>query len=142
MTAVLYALGAVALTASLPRMTSRLALSRAKHPSLRGHSRISRWFAALVPYYEYNEAHFFRSDDAPAAVAERRRAGFMRLAELYRGRFAKTVALTREVEGGLSDLQFTSHYRVPFQYSRFVRQHLSAGSCVRSAGGVQLTDLD
>ena len=142
MTAVLYALGAVALTASLPRLRNRLALSRAKHRSLRGHSRISRLVAALVPHYEYDEARFFRSDDAPVAIAERRRAGFMRLAALYQARFAETVKMTREVEGGLSDLQFTSHYRVPFQYSRFVRQHLSAGSFVRSSSGVHLTDLD
>jgi len=139
---VLYALGAVALTASLPRMRTRLTLSRAKHRSLRGHSRISRLIAGLVPRYEYDEARFFRSDDAPAEVAERRRAGFMRLAELYRERFVKTVELTREVEGGLSDLQFTSNYRVPFQYSRFVRQHLSAGAFVASSAGVHLTDLD
>src|SRR5450432_1381640 len=98
---VLYALGAVALTASLPRMRTRLALSRAKHPSLRGHSRISRWVAKLVPHYEYDEARFFRSDDAPDEVAERRRAGFMRLAAIYRERFPETVALTRQVEGGL-----------------------------------------
>jgi glutamate-1-semialdehyde 2,1-aminomutase len=142
MTVVLYTLGAVALTASLPRVATRLALSRAKHRSLRGHARISRWVAGLMPRYEYDQARFFQSDDAPAEIAERRRAGFMRLAELYRERFAKTVELTREVEGGLSDLQFTSHYRVPFQYSRFVRQHLSAGSFVGSASGVHLTDLD
>ncbi len=139
---VLYAVGAVALVASLPRVTTRIALSRAKHRSLRGHSKISRFVASLVPRYEYDEARFFRSDDAPVEVAERRRAGFMRLAELYRQRFPETVALTRQVEGGLSDLQFTSNYRVPFQYSRFVRQHLSAGSFVRSSSGVQVTDLD
>jgi glutamate-1-semialdehyde 2,1-aminomutase len=142
MTVVLYTLGAVALTASLPRVATRLALSRAKHRSLRGHARISRWVAGLLPRYEYDQARFFRSDDAPAEIAEGRRAGFMRLADLYRERFAKTVELTREVEGGLSDLQFISHYRVPFQYSRFVRQHLSAGSFVASAAGVHLTDLD
>jgi glutamate-1-semialdehyde 2,1-aminomutase len=142
MTAVLCALGAVALAASLPRMRARLALSRAKHRSLRGHSRISRFVVALVPHYEYDEARFFRSDDVPVEIAERRRSGFMRLAVIYRERYAKTVALTREVEGGLSDLQFTSSYRVPFQYSRFTRQHLSAGSFVRSSSGVKLTDLD
>ena len=142
MSAVLYALGAVALTASLPRLRTRLALSRAKHRSLRGHSRISRFVAALVPRYEYDEARFFGSDDAPVEIAERRRAGFMRLAAIYETRFAETVRTTREVEGGLSDLQFTSNYRVPFQYSRFVRQHLSAGSFVRSSSGVHLTDLD
>jgi glutamate-1-semialdehyde 2,1-aminomutase len=142
MTLVLYALGAVALTASLPRMRARLRLSRAKHPSLRGHSRISRFVAALVPRYEYDEARFFRSDDAPEEIAARRRAGFMRLADLFRARFGETVELTRQAEGGLSDLQFTSAYRVPFQYSGFVRQHLSAGSFVRSSSGVRLTDLD
>ncbi len=142
MSAVLYALGAVALTASLPRLRTRLALSRAKHRSLRGHSRISRFVAALVPRYEYDEARFFGSDDAPVEISERRRAGFMRLAAIYETRFAETVRTTREVEGGLSDLQFTSNYRVPFQYSRFVRQHLSAGSFVRSSSGVHLTDLD
>jgi glutamate-1-semialdehyde 2,1-aminomutase len=142
MTVVLYTLGAVALTASLPRVATRLALSRAKHRSLRGHARISRWVAGLMPRYEYDDARFFRSDDAPAEIAERRRAGFMRLGDLYRERFARTVELTREVEDGLSDLQFTSHYRVPFQYSRFVRRHLSAGSFVGAASGVHLTDLD
>jgi glutamate-1-semialdehyde 2,1-aminomutase len=142
MTPVLVALGALALTASLPRMRARLRLSRAKHPSLRGHSRISRFVAALVPRYEYDEARFFRSDDAPEEIAARRRAGFMRLADLYRARFGHTVGLTRQAEGGLSDLQFTSAYRVPFQYSGFVRQHLSAGSFVRSSSGVRLTDLD
>ncbi|HEY5091019.1 MAG TPA: aminotransferase class III-fold pyridoxal phosphate-dependent enzyme, partial [Polyangia bacterium] len=61
---------------------------------------------------------------------------------VYESRFAETVRMTHTVEGGLSDLQFTSTYRVPFQYSRFVRQHLSAGSFVRSSSGVHLTDLD
>ena len=40
--------------------------------------------ARQVPFYEYDEAQFFRSDDAPSEIAERRRAGFMRLAEIYR----------------------------------------------------------
>jgi glutamate-1-semialdehyde 2,1-aminomutase len=139
---VVYALGAVAFTASLPRVANRLALSRAKHRSLRGHARISRFVAGLMPHYEYDEARFFGSDGAPAEIAERRRAGFMRLAELYRERFADTIAMTRQVEGGLSDLQFVSNYRVPFQFSRLVREHLSAGSFVRSSAGVKLTDLD
>ncbi|HEX3902635.1 MAG TPA: aminotransferase class III-fold pyridoxal phosphate-dependent enzyme, partial [Polyangia bacterium] len=145
MTLVLYALGAagtVGLTASLHRVTTRLTLSKAKHPSLRGHAKISRFFAKLVPFYEYDETRFFRSDDAPEAIAERRRAGFMGLADIYRKRYAETVKLTREVEPGISDLQFTASYRVPFQYSRFVRKNLSAGAFVASSAGVQVTDLD
>ena len=44
---------------------------KAKHPSLRGHSRMARRVAALVPFYEYDETQFFRSDDAPDAIAAR-----------------------------------------------------------------------
>ena len=120
----------------------RLALSKARHRSLSGHSRIARRIAALVPFYEYDDARFFRSDDAPEDIAARRRAGFMRLSDLYRERFPETLRLTAEVEDSISDLQFTGAYRVPFQYSRFVRRHLQAGAFVRSSSGVSLTDLD
>jgi len=95
-----------------------------------------------VPFYEYDEERFFRSDDPPADIAWRRRAGFVRLAELFRKRFAQTRRLTAELEVTLSDLQFTTAYRVPFQYSRFVRRHLDAGALVASSEGVSLTDLD
>src|SRR5215469_8558307 len=90
---------------------------------------MARRFAGLVPYYAYDEAHVLSCDDAPEEIATRRRTGFMRLAALYRERFAKTRALT-------------AAYRVPFQFSRFVRQHLSAGSFVQSSAGVTVTDLD
>ena len=63
-----YALGAVAATLTFQKLRARLALSRAKHRSLGGHSRISRRLAAQVPFYEYDEARFFDSDGAPAEV--------------------------------------------------------------------------
>src|SRR5208283_3181212 len=69
-------------------------------------------------------------------------AGFMRLAALYRERYARTLELTAEVEDGISDLQFTSAYRVPFQFSRLVRKHLKTGAFVESSSGVTLTDAD
>jgi glutamate-1-semialdehyde 2,1-aminomutase len=141
-TLALYGVGALALTAVLLKLKTRLELSRAKHPSLRGHSRMARRLATLLPFYEYDEEHFFRSDDAPDEVASTRRAGFMRLSALYRERFPETARLTAEVEPGISDLQFTAAYRVPFQYSRLVRQHLRGGSFVRSSSGVTVTDLD
>ena len=120
----------------------RLALSRAKHRSLAGHARWSRRFAKLVPFYEYDERGFFRADGAPEEVAQRRHAGFMQLAELYRQRFARTAQLTAEVAGTVSDLQFTARYRVPFQFSRIVREHLKGGSFLQSSAGVKVTDLD
>ncbi len=137
-----YALGAAALTMALQKARTRLQLSRAKHPSLGGHARIARRMAGLVPFYEYDEEHFFCCDGAPPEVAARRRAGFMRLAALYRTRFAETVRRTEEVQDGISDLQFTAAYRVPFQYSRFVREHLKAGAFVEASSGVRVRDLD
>jgi glutamate-1-semialdehyde 2,1-aminomutase len=137
-----YALGAVALAAVLVRLKARLELSKAKHRSLAGHARIARRIAALVPFYEYDEEQFFRVDRPPEEIAMLRRAGFMRLSTLYRDRFANTALLTEKVKEGISDLQFTSAYRVPFQFSRFVREHLNAGVFVQSSMGVILTDLD
>jgi glutamate-1-semialdehyde 2,1-aminomutase len=141
-TTILYATAALVLVILLPRLRLRLQLSRAKHRSLAGHARLSRRFARLVPFYEYDEAHFFRADGAPAAVATARRAGFMRLAGIYAGRFAKSAELTAEIQDSVSDLQFTSRYRVPFQFSRFVREHFKAGAFVQSSSGVTITDLD
>jgi len=139
-TAVFSALGATALTLSLAK--TRLDLSRAKHASLPGHARLSRRIASLIPFYTYDEREVFRSDGAPDEIAKRRRAAFMQLSALYRERFAKTAALTAQVRETISDLQFTSAYRVPFQYSAFVRRHLTAGSFVEASRGVTVTDLD
>jgi glutamate-1-semialdehyde 2,1-aminomutase len=138
----LSALGAIALAMALLALKTRLELSLAKHRSLSGHVRMARRIGGLIPFYEYDEAHFFRCDDAPDEIAVRRRAGFMRLAGLYRERFAQTIRRTAEVAQDISDLQFTDAYRVPFQFSRFVRQHLTAGAFVQSSGGVTLIDLD
>lgn len=141
-TLALYALGAAAVTATLRPLKTRLELAKAKRASLTGHSRIARWISKFVPFYEYADERFFTSDDAPDEIAERRRTGFMRLAALYRERFAETDRLTQEVEETISDLQFTSAYRVPFQYRRFVHRYLKIGAFVRSSAGVTFTDLD
>ncbi|GLS44532.1 glutamate-1-semialdehyde 2,1-aminomutase [Methylobacterium brachythecii] len=120
----------------------RLALSRAKHPSLMGHVRMAKRVASQLPFYDYTETEFFAADGASGEVVARRRAGFARLSALYRERYAKTRAMTDEVKTGISDLQFTGRYRVPFQFSRIIRENLAAGSFLQSASGVYVTDLD
>src|SRR5580698_5597914 len=139
---ILYLLAALVLIIVLRKLQLRLQLSLAKHRSLTGHARMSRRLAALVPFYEYDEGHFFRADDAPPEVATARRAGFMRLAATFTERFPITAARTAELAGSISDLQFTSRYRVPFQFSRFVRQHFKTGSLLESSSGPTVTDLD
>ena len=132
----------IATAAAYPKLRARLALSRAKHGSLTGHSKMSRRVARLIPFYEFDINDFFRSDGAPAAVATQRHDGFFRLAQLYRDRFARSREMTLQASEKISDLQFTESYRVPFQYSRLVREHLGAGAFVQSSAGVTVTDLD
>jgi glutamate-1-semialdehyde 2,1-aminomutase len=141
-TAALYSIAALAAAALTVPVKSRVELSKAKHASLSGHSRMASRVASLVPFYDYDEARFFSADGAPDAVAAERRDGFTRLAELYRTRYARTLELTAEVTRLISDLQFTESYRVPFQFSRFVRKHLPVGAFLESSSGVMTTDLD
>jgi glutamate-1-semialdehyde 2,1-aminomutase len=137
-----YVAGALVALIALSKLWQRLLLSRAKHPSLTGHARMSKIFARFVRFYEYDETRFFSADDAPAEVAAQRRAGFTQLSELYSQRFARGAALAREVAHSLSDLQFTMRYRVPFQFSRLVRQYLPGGTFLESSSGVTVADVD
>ena len=133
---------AVIATIALFKLHARLLLSQAKHRSLAGHSKLSRRIARLIPFYDFGPDEFFRSDGAPPEVAGRRKDAFFQLARHCRERFAKSRQMTADVSNAISDLQFIETYRVPFQYSRLVRDNLGAGAFVQSSAGVTLTDLD
>jgi len=140
-----FALAAVAAAglASLGlRGARRAQLSRAKHPSLAGHSRMAKRVARLIPGYAYDERTFFESDGAPEDVVRRRREGLDALADHFASHYPKGIALTLEARDGLPDLQFTSRYRVPFQYSDHLRSRLTVPAFVESSDGVTVTDLD
>src|SRR4029453_1959813 len=77
-----------------PKLSARLALSGAKHRSLAGHARMSRALAQLVPRYAYDDAQFFRADDASEEIAARRRAGFERLSQALRTAGTQTLDRT------------------------------------------------
>ena len=125
-----------------PKLHARWRLSRAKHPGPAGHVRMAKRMAAQVPAYDHPEARFFRVDRCDDAVAVRRQEGFRRLSELYATRFAKTLALTAATRPGLSDLQFTGRYRVPFPFSAVVREKLPSGAFLERSDGAWLIDLD
>jgi glutamate-1-semialdehyde 2,1-aminomutase len=138
----LYCVGAVLAGAAALKLKSRLELSIAKHRSLAGHARMSRRLASFVPYYEYDERDFFAADGADDATAQRRHRAFSKLSVFYRTNFPKSAAATTQAATRISDLQFTARYRVPFQFSRYVREHLRGGSFLASSHGVTVTDLD
>jgi glutamate-1-semialdehyde 2,1-aminomutase len=138
----LYEDGAAAPTASLSAVKRRLRGASGERSLIGSRERLARHLAVLLRFYDYDESRFFRADDAPEDVATRRREGFTRLSALYRARFANTAALTAAAAESISDLQFTASYRVPFQFSRFVRRNLPAGAFVQSSVGVIVEDAD
>lgn len=133
---------AALLALGLTKGRRRVQLSKAKHPGLAGHVRMAKRVAGMIPFYEHDEDRFFTADDPAPEVAAQRRDALERLSQLFHTRFARTIAETKDLREGLSDLQFTGRYRVPFQYSRIVREKLPAGVFVGRSHGVKVTDLD
>ena len=124
------------------RVGQRLQLSRAKHRSLAGHARLAKRVASWLPGYAFDESRFFSADDAPPDVVRRRREGFEQLAAVLAQRSPQSIAATERARDSLSDLQFTSAYRVPFQFSPYLRERMKVGSFVRATSGVEVVDLD
>lgn len=138
----LYGAGSVAVLLGLRKLKTRLELSLAKHRSLAGHPRNARRFAKLIPRYTYDDEQIFSMDGAPQEVVAKRKAAFAKLVEQLQTRHAKSLQATAEVVNDLSDLQFISAYKIPYQYFSLVKQGLKTASFVQSTSGVFVTDLD
>lgn len=124
------------------KINTRLRLSRAKHPSLRGHSKLLRRVSRLIPYYEFNETLFFSSDGAPENIADQRKKGFLALSKHFCETSPKSIDMTEALESSISDIHFTSLYRVPFQYRNYVKQHLKVGSFADATATTKVRDMD
>ena len=131
-----------ALVALVPTVHKRLQLSRAKHRSLAGHSRLAKLLARWLPGYHFDEQTFFKCDNAPYEIQNIRREAFYRLAYILKTKHPLSIQASIQAQKGISDLKFISAYRVPFQFSPMVQENLKIGSFLQSASGVQVTDLD
>lgn len=138
----LYFMYMVGALIALRKIQVRLRLSKAKHPSLRGHSKMSRRVSKWIPYYAYDESKFFNSDGAPDVIAQQRQSGFERLKKAFREKSPKSIAMSEALESGISDVLFTNAYRVPFQYRDYVRENLKLGTIVEASAGTKVKDLD
>jgi glutamate-1-semialdehyde 2,1-aminomutase len=137
-----YILAGGATLYTLGKLKQRLELSFAKNPSLAGHPRMARRFAALIPYYSYNEQNAFSLDGAPETVVLMRKAALAALTENYHTRYTKSLQLSTEVEKNISDMQFINAYRVPFQFRELISTSFKPASFVESTSGVTVKDLD
>ena len=139
---IVYILALILLLSVLLKMRVRLQLSRAKHGSLRGHSKWSRRMARLVPFFSYDDAVFFISDGAPANIGQQRRLALAELEKSINTQCALTLAYCEQLESSVSDLQFTSHYRIPFPYRNGLPKCFKLGSIADETKGSKIKDLD
>jgi len=126
----------------LRRAQIRLRLSRAKHPSIRGHSKLSRRIARMIPYYEYDSERFYCSDNAPKKIINKRRGGFTQLADFFNTQAPASNAMTDQLQTELADVAFTNAYRVPYPYRHYVNQHIKIHNIVIASSGTKIQDLD
>ncbi|MDT8383304.1 MAG: aminotransferase class III-fold pyridoxal phosphate-dependent enzyme [Gammaproteobacteria bacterium] len=138
----IYVIAAIVAVFILQRIYIRLRLSLAKHPSLRGHAKWSRRISKLVPYFGYGADRFFCSDAAPAEVADNRRQAMDRLRLRLQSRAPRTMAASLSLQDSISDVNFTSNYRVPFPYRQFLPVEFKAGTIAEQTDGVRIRDLD
>src|SRR3569623_580618 len=103
---------------------------------------MSRRVAKLLPFYEFEGDKYFGCDGAPANVGMQRKEACFRLARIYADRYPRGRAMPKEAAETISDLNFTDSYRVPFQFSRLVREHLGTSTFMESSSGVTVTDVD
>ena len=139
---VLAGIGLLVAAVTLFAARRRLRLSRAKHRSIRGHARMARRLARLIPAYSFDQDRFFRADGAEPGIESRRISGFESLAIRFRARSPRSIELLAGLRGGLSDLRFTGRYRVPFPFSAIASETLQSGIVVDQSSRTRLTDLD
>lgn len=139
---ILYPLVAVLLVYIGRRIQIRLQLSKAKHPSLRGHSKWSRRIAKQVAYFSYDEFTYFSSDGAPTDVALKRQNALAALSKKIEDSCPNTLNYCSKLESSISDIQFTSNYRIPFPYKALLPNSLKLGTISNETSGNKLKDLD
>jgi glutamate-1-semialdehyde 2,1-aminomutase len=85
---------------------------------------------------------FFVSDGAPPHIGEQRRTALAALENTIKTRCAKTLAQSELLQKSVSDVQFTSQYRVPFPYHTLLPQSFRLGSIADETKGSKIKDLD
>src|SRR5215469_339633 len=95
---------------------------------------LSNWIKAR----SYSEDKFLRADGAGDPWIEQRRKALDGLAEVIRTKDTKSIAWATELRESLSDLRFTDANRVPFPFSRVMREKFTLSSAVTASAGPHL----
>lgn len=77
----------------------------------------------MLPSYTFGEDEFYTADGAPEAVAAKRKAGFLKLADEFK-MGPNAQAEEAKLRDGFSDIRFTDTNRVPFPFQKIVQSTL------------------
>lgn len=122
----------------------RLQLSMAKQPGAAGHAKMARLLSRWVPMYQLEGDQFFSVDQPRLDVQKRREEGFQRLAAQLNA-LHKAGGATQESQAArelVSDAEFVSLYRVPFQYRLQIVAHFKLPFGVSKTEGNTLWDAE
>ena len=103
---------------------------------------MSRRVASFIRFFEYDGEHFFCSDGAPESITQLRHQGLDRLQWSIKTKSPKTIEYSASLEDSISDVRFTTAYRVPFPYRNSLPKELRFGSIADKTQGVKIKDLD
>jgi glutamate-1-semialdehyde 2,1-aminomutase len=137
-----YLIGTLFVLFLLHKVFIRLQLSKAKHPSLRGHAKMSKRIARLLPFYEYPDAEIFGVDGAPKSIQQQRLSAFKKLKHHFQEKSPWSLIKSEEMQGMVSDVDFTHNYRVPFQFRNYVAREMKIGIMSNASRGNEVSDLD
>jgi glutamate-1-semialdehyde 2,1-aminomutase len=103
---------------------------------------MARRMARLISAFDYDTDRYFSSDLAPAEVAAQRKNGLDRLRKQLSSQSPDTQRFSQSLESSVSDVQFTSLYRVPFPYRKLLPKEFKFGGTVTETRGTQIKDID
>jgi glutamate-1-semialdehyde 2,1-aminomutase len=103
---------------------------------------LSRYLSRWVKARDYSDDEFMRADGAIDRWVQLRKLALNRLADAFQAQCAKSIAWGNEVRESFSDLRFTDANRVPFPFTRLMREKFDLCSVVTASNGPKLRDLD
>ena len=96
----------------------------------------------ILPQYSFSEKQFFRTDNPPEEVAQKREASFAALKKKWDAKFPKSLEFSSFLRDSFSDLRFASSNRVFIPFKKVLESWCDPCTVVQSVDRTDLIDVD
>mmetsp|Transcript_19571 Transcript_19571/g.33949 ORF Transcript_19571/g.33949 Transcript_19571/m.33949 type:complete len:671 (-) Transcript_19571:502-2514(-) len=96
----------------------------------------------IMPRWAFNDHDFFRTDNPPEEIAQKRERAFEALAEKWKTKFPKSIELSAYLSDKFSDLRFAAGNRVFIPYQKKLEGWCDPCTVIDHADGTDLIDVD